>query len=239
VINNREIKLINSLKRKKNRLEEGLFIVEGEKNVEELLLSDFEVLDIYATDDWHNDVSHIKISPKELGRISSLSTPNKVLALVKIPDSNSINTNITSVVIDGVNDPGNLGTIIRTANWFGINQVICSNNSVDFFNAKVIMASMGSVFKTEVFYTDLKEHLSNSKLPIYGALLEGESIYNVKFNEPSLLLLGSESHGISKDLFPFITDKTTIPGSGNAESLNLGISTAIYCSEYFKQIKNL
>ena len=119
MINNREIKLINSLKRKKNRIEEGLFVVEGEKNVEELLQSSFNILDIYATDDWANEADCIKISQKDLGRISSLSTPNKVLALAKIPVSGSINTNITSIVIDGVNDPGNLGTIIRTANWFG------------------------------------------------------------------------------------------------------------------------
>jgi len=238
VINNREIKLINSLKRKKNRIEEGLFVVEGEKNVEELLHSDFQIRDIYATDDWGNEANHIKVSSKELDRISSLSTPNKVVAIVEIPKPETITINTTSIVIDGVNDPGNLGTIIRTANWFGINQVICSTNSVDKFNPKVIMASMGSIFKSNVFYTDLNEFLSESKLPIYGALLEGESIYNVEFKNPSIILLGSESHGISKELFPYITNKTTIPGSGDAESLNLGVSTAIYCSEYFKQIKN-
>ena len=238
MINKREIKLINSLKRKKNRIEEGLFIVEGEKNVQELMLSDFEILDIYATDGWLTDFDHIKVSPKDLDRITSLSTPNKVLAVVKIPNLSSINTRITSLVIDGVNDPGNLGTIIRTANWFGINQVICSNNSVDKFNPKVIMSSMGSIFKTNVFYTDLDKFLSASKLPIYGALLAGESIYNVKINNPCSLLLGSESHGISKELIPLITNKTTIPGGANTNSLNLAVSAAIYCSEYFKQINH-
>jgi|TARA_B110000495_G_C23003231_1_gene592313 TrmH family RNA methyltransferase len=235
VINNREIKLINSLKRKKNRIEEGLFVVEGEKNVEELLHSNFQTIRIYATKDWSNEVEHIKISVKELDRISSLSTPNRVLALVKVPEQELINTSITSLVIDGVNDPGNLGTIIRTANWFGIKQVICSSNSVDKFNPKVIMASMGAIFKTNVLYTDLHQFLSDSKLPIYGALLEGESLYNVKLNNPCSLLLGSESHGISKELIPLITNKTTIPGGENTESLNLGVSAAIYCSEYFKQ----
>jgi TrmH family RNA methyltransferase len=235
VINNREIKLINSLKRKKNRIEEGLFVVEGEKNAEELLHSNFQTIRIYATKDWSNEVEHIKISVKELDRISSLSTPNRVLALVKVPEQELINTSITSLVIDGVNDPGNLGTIIRTANWFGIKQVICSSNSVDKFNPKVIMASMGAIFKTNVLYTDLHQFLSDSKLPIYGALLEGESLYNVKLNNPCSLLLGSESHGISKELIPLITNKTTIPGGENTESLNLGVSAAIYCSEYFKQ----
>ncbi len=235
MINNREIKLINSLKRKKNRTAEGLFVVEGEKNVEELLQSSFQILDIYATNNWNSEVEHHIISEKDLGRVSSLSTPNKVLALVKIPKQESINTSITSIVIDGVNDPGNLGTIIRTANWFGINQVICSNDSVDKFNPKVIMSSMGSIFKTNVLYTDLHEFLSDSNLPIYGALLEGESLYNVKLKNPCSLLLGSESHGISKELISLITNKTTIPGGENTESLNLGVSAAIYCSEYFKQ----
>ena len=235
MINNREIKLINSLKRKKNRIEEGLFVVEGEKNVEELLHSNFQTIRIYATNDWSNQIEHIKVSVKELDRISSLSTPNRVLALVKIPKQESINTSITSLVIDGVNDPGNLGTIIRTANWFGISQVICSNDSVDKFNPKVIMSSMGSIFKTNVLYTDLHKFLTDSNLPIYGALLEGEPLYNVKLNNPCSLLLGSESHGISKELIPLITNKTTIPGGENTESLNLGVSAAIYCSEYFKQ----
>ena len=235
MINNREIKLINSLKRKKNRIEEGLFVVEGEKNVEELLQSSFQILDIYATNNWNSEVEHHIISENDLGRVSSLSTPNKVIALVKIPKQASINTRITSLVIDGVNDPGNLGTIIRTANWFGFKQVICSNNSVDKFNPKVIMGSMGSIFKTDVFYTDLKNYLEESKLPIYGALLEGDSIFDTLFNDPSILLLGSESHGISAELVPLITNKTTIPGGENTESLNLGVSTAIYCSEYFKQ----
>ncbi|MBC8396163.1 MAG: RNA methyltransferase [Flavobacteriales bacterium] len=235
MINNREIKLINSLKRKKNRIEEGLFVVEGEKNVEELIHSSFQILDIYATKNWNSEVEHHVISQKDLGRVSSLSAPNKVIALVKTPKQASINLNITSLVIDGVNDPGNLGSIIRTADWFGINQVICSNNSVDKFNPKTIMASMGSIFKTNVFYTDLKNYLKESKLPIYGALLQGDSIYDTLFNDPSILLLGSESHGISKELIPLITNKTTIPGGENTESLNLGVSAAIYCSEYFKQ----
>ena len=235
MINNREIKLINSLKRKKNRIEEGLFVVEGEKNIEELLDSNFEIVDIYGTDEWLTDVEHIKISSKDLERITSLSNPNKVIALVKIPIANSINKGITSLVIDSVNDPGNLGTIIRTANWFGIKQIICSGNSVDKFNPKVIMASMGSIFKIDVIYTDLHQFLLDSKLPVYGALLEGESIYNLKINSPCSFLLGSESHGVSADLIPLITNKTTIPGGENTESLNLGVSAAIYCSEYFKQ----
>ena len=235
MINNREIKLINSLKRKKNRIEEGLFVVEGEKNIEELLDSNFEIVNIYGTDEWLTDVEHIKISSKDLERITSLSTPNKVLALVKIPIVNSINKGITSLVIDSVNDPGNLGTIIRTANWFGIKQIICSSNSVDKFNPKVIMASMGSIFKTDVIYTDLFQFILESKLPVYGALLKGESIYNLKIKSPCSFLLGSESHGISAELIPLITNKTTIPGGENTESLNLGISAAIYCSEYFKQ----
>ena len=132
-------------------MKKDLFVVEGEKNVEELLQSSFQILDIYATNNWKSEWEHHIISEKELGRISSLSTPNKVIALVKIPKQASINTSITSLVIDGVNDPGNLGTIIRTANWFGINQVICSNNSVDKFNPKSYNGLNGINFQNRMF----------------------------------------------------------------------------------------
>ena len=234
-MNNNDIKFINSLNRKKNRDESGLFIVEGVKVVNELIDSEYQIEKIYATENWGSDITFEKISPKELGRITQLKSPNKVLALAKKPENLEILNNTTSIVIDHVNDPGNLGTIIRTADWFGIRQVICSEESVDVFNSKVVMATMGSLFRVNVVYTNLEKYLSETKIPVYGALLDGESIYNTKFENPSLLLLGSESHGIDKKLFPFIIHKTTIPGSGTAESLNLGISTALFASEYFRQ----
>lgn len=235
MINNSDIKQINSLNRKKNRDESGLFIVEGEKNVQELLASDFEIANIYATSEWKGEINHIQISNKDLERISQLKNPNKVLAVVKKPKNPTLSKSCTSIVIDQINDPGNLGTIIRTADWFGIKQVICSQESVDVFNPKVVMASMGSVFRTKVIYKNLHELFQSSELPVYGALLEGVSIYETTFKNPCFLFLGSESHGISKELISYIQFKTTIPGNGTAESLNLGISTAIFASEYYRQ----
>ncbi len=237
VITKNEIKLINSLSRKKNRKELGLFVVEGEKIVEELLNSNLEIEKIFATEDWNNSADHEKVSPKELERISHLKSANKVLALVKTPETLNWNKK-TSLVIDGVNDPGNLGTIIRTADWFGIDQVICSENSVDCYNPKTVMSSMGSIFRVKVIYRDLQEFIKNSNLPVYGALLNGKSIYQTDFEKDVLILMGSESHGISENLIPLVNYNTTIPGSGRAESLNLGTSTAIFCSAYFSQHKS-
>lgn len=237
MINKSEIKLINSLKRKKFRDELELFVVEGVKNVNELIASDFEMEKIFATSDWEGNSDFEAISQKDLERISNLSNPNKVLALVKKKKDLSIDYNSTSIVVDNVNDPGNLGTIIRTADWFGINQIICSKESVDAYNPKVVMSTMGSIFRTKIFYCDLTSFFKESPLPVYGALLDGNSIYETNFDKSSLLFLGNESHGISEDLIPYINHKTTIPGSGTTESLNLGVSCAIFTSEYFRQTK--
>lgn len=232
-----DIKRINSLKRKSKRKESGVFVVEGIKIVQELLNSNFKIEKIYALSSILDQFSDaILISEKELSRITHLTSSNSVLALVEIPKMEiPKNNSETILVIDGVNDPGNLGTIIRTADWFGIKHIVCSENSVDCFNSKVIMSTMGSIFRTNIVYEDLNIYLKETTLPIYGALLEGESIYKTEFKNPSIILMGSESHGIAKELLPLVTDPVTIPGAGNTESLNLGISTAIFCSEYFRQ----
>ncbi len=232
-----EIKRINSLKRKSKRKENGLFVVEGVKIIQELLNSKFEIEQIYALNSVVDLFPNATIiSEKDLSRITHLSAANSVLALVHIPKTETeINKEDTVLVIDGVNDPGNLGTIIRTCDWFGISTIVCSLNSVDCFNSKVIMSTMGSIFRTKIVYKDLNVYLKETKLPIYGALLNGTSIYETKFTKPSIILMGSESHGISKELLPFISNPVTIPGAGKTESLNLGIATAIFCSEYFRQ----
>lgn len=237
VLTKSDIKLINSLKRKSKRKEHGLFVVEGVKIVKELLNSDYQISKIYTLKSEIEDFSDaISVSEKELDRITHLASPNKVLALVELPKLSKLETTKeTILVIDGVNDPGNLGTIIRTADWFGIKHIVCSENSVDCFNSKVIMSTMGSIFRINISYVNLTTFLSESELPIYGALLEGESLYKTKFSNPSIILMGSESHGISQDLLHLITNPVTIPGAGSTESLNLGVSTAIFCSEYFRQ----
>ena len=230
-----QINSIKSLNRKAKRKELGLFVVEGIKNVNELIHSEFEIDEIFALEDTDIDSEYTIISKKELERISFLKHPNQVLATVKIPSSPNININQTMLIIDDVKDPGNLGTIIRTADWFGITQIVCSTKSVDVFNPKVIMASMGSVFRVKVSYQKLEALIPQLKIPVYGALLEGKSIYKTTFEKQSALFLGSESHGISKKLVSLVTHKTTIPGFGTAESLNLGVATGIFCSSYFSQ----
>lgn len=232
-----KINIIKSLNRSLKRNEHGLFVVEGLKNVNELIRSEITIEEIFALEGTELKHEFSPISKKDLDRISFLKQPNQVLALAKIPVTTKIDLDKTMLIIDDVKDPGNLGTIIRTADWFGINQIVCSTESVDLYNPKVVMSTMGSIFRVNVSYKNLEDFLPKLTIPIYGALLDGYNIYDTKFEKESALFLGSESHGISKKLIPLVTHKTTIPGSGNAESLNLGIATGIFCSSYFSQHK--
>ncbi|MFP5471113.1 MAG: TrmH family RNA methyltransferase [Bacteroidia bacterium] len=233
MITRNQIKLIQSLKLKKNREEHHLFVVEGKKMVDELINSDFEIEQIYHTQDVA--ISHkkaIQISKKDLERISFLSSNNEVLALVNIKKSSAkIKPNEITIALDAISDPGNLGTIIRTADWFGVKHIICSENTVDVYNPKVIQASMGSLFRVNVNYVDLEQTLKSFKGNIYGSYLKGNNLYKEKL-ESGILLIGSESHGISNEREKFVTNKITIPKFGNAESLNAATATAIILSEF-------
>ncbi|HET6242992.1 MAG: RNA methyltransferase [Bacteroidetes bacterium] len=254
MLSKNQIKLINSLKIKKFRDESNLFLTEGTKIVSEILNSPLTIHSIYAKKTWldqnnyllaqRNDLvdSTFEISDKELERISSLSTANEVLMVVAKPSPIFQLETLTgklTLMLDEVKDPGNLGTIIRIADWFGIENIICSKNSVDVFNPKVIQATMGSVSRINIFYQDLEfvlegnisKHLS---LPVYGALLNGENIYKVKLMKWGIILLGNESKGISNQLLPFITHKIKIPSYGNAESLNVSTAAAVICSEFVR-----
>lgn len=233
-------KFVKSLAQKKFRTEYNCFVVEGEKLVHELIDSDFEIEVMYALKDWIEENQHDKaeeVSAKELASISLLKTPNQVLAVVKQkkePLPNTINS--FSVVLDKIQDPGNLGTIIRTADWFGIKTIICSDDSVDVYNPKVIQATMGSLFRVNVVYTNLTDFFKEyNSLFVYGAMLDGENVYQKTLNKKgSVLLMGNESKGISESLLPFITDKILIPKIGHAESLNVASATAILCAEFTK-----
>ena len=249
-----KIKLINSLVRKKNRKEFGLFIVEGEKMVNELIhecetrekcpyrISElFYTLDFklkYTTELEKLNVPQTEITEGELEKISNFSSPNQVLALVEVPqDKIPYYEEDLVLMIDGVIDPGNLGNIIRCADWFGINHVICSTNCVGLYNPKVVQASMGSIFRINVLYQDLviilaKMRKNNPLKPIYGATLEGENIYGMDLNENSAIVMGSESHGISEEVKSFLTKEVKIPQLGRGESLNVASATAILCSEF-------
>lgn len=230
-------KFVKSLKQKKFRDQHNSFVVEGVKMVEELLTTDYKVTHIFATSKWladHPDIAAVEISKKDLDIISNLKTPNEVVAVVNKKDHplNDLSAQFT-IALDYIQDPGNLGTIIRTADWFGVKNIVCSTDSVDVYNPKVMQATMGSLFRVNVIYTSLEEFfIKNPGLKVYGTLLKGENLYHTKINTPgSVLLMGNESKGIANQLLPFITDKITIPKFGKAESLNVAIATAIFCSE--------
>ncbi len=243
------IKQIKSLTQKKFRKELGLFVVEGEKAVNELLLhKNWEINHIFALESWLNEnvipgnIPFDRVSGKELSRISSLTTPNSVLALVNIPewDIRNVNPSIDiTLMLDNIQDPGNMGTIIRTADWFGIDNIICSENTVEVFNPKVIQATMGSFMRVKVFYTSLKKYLETlpEPLPVMGAMLDGENLYKTELPDKGILITGNESQGISAEILKLINRKIHIPlfhkrgKTQQPESLNAGVATGIILSQ--------
>lgn len=235
MITKNQIKFIKSLSLKKNRQKEQLFIAEGEKIVAELLNSNFEFHQIFATNEWilkNTDIKVIKVNNSELDRISNLRSANNVLAIVKIKQENlSVNDGL-NLVLDDINDPGNLGTIIRMCDWFGVKQLVCSKSTVDCFNPKVVQSAMGSLFRVSIIYTDLDGYLSNIDTPIYGAFMDGENVRNVKVPQSVHLIMGNEANGISEEIDNLITDKVAIKSIGNsAESLNVAVATSILLHE--------
>ena len=223
-------------------MEEGLFLVEGIKSVKEFIDSGYQIEAIYHT--YTFDPNLLKLSRKinlygislnDLEKISSLKTPQEVIALVKLPKWPALDHSILqqkfSIVLDGIQDPGNMGTIIRTADWFGIQHIICSEDCVDVYNPKVIQATMGSLSRINVHYTDLQTLLSKINLPIFGALLNGSNIYQTDFGNEGLVIMGNEGNGLRAEIIKLIHRAVTIPKAGKAESLNVGIATAIFCSE--------
>jgi TrmH family RNA methyltransferase len=242
MISKSQISFIKSLHQKKFRKEHRLFIVEGYKSIQEFINSKYEIDSIYHLTDvmpklgkLSQNIKLHEISPDELSKISTLNSPQQLLATIKLPEPEEINIQTIkghfALALDGIQDPGNLGTIIRTADWFGIEHIFCSEDTVEAFNPKVVQASMGSLARIQLVYTDLKKLLSRKTSPVYGALLEGESIYKTNFGEEGILLLGNEGKGISANLMPEIDFPVTIPRFGSAESLNVAISTSIICSE--------
>jgi len=236
VITKNQIKFIKSLSLKKNRQKEQLFIAEGEKIVAELLNSNFEFHEIFATNEWilkNTDVRAIKVNNSELDRISNLKSANNVLAIVKIKQDNLSITDGLTLVLDDINDPGNLGTIIRMCDWFGVKQLVCSKSTVDCFNPKVVQSAMGSLFRVPIIYTDLEEYITKVDTPIYGAFMDGENVRNVKVPESVHLIMGNEANGISEEIDNLITDKVAIKNIGNsAESLNVAVATSILLHEF-------
>lgn len=239
MISRKEIKFIKSLNSKKNRLKELLFIVEGEKMVDELLSSNYKIKKIYGKKEWYeNNFSKLdlidfqKISSDELCRISNFKNPNDVLALVEMFSNELDYSSLTgtTLILDSINDPGNLGAIIRTCDWFNVRNLICSKNTVDLYNNKTIQSTMGSIFRVNIHYCNLTEFFvsMNNKPQTYAATLDGRNLKNVKNKKDNFLIIGSESHGISENLMKFVDEKVKIENiSGTGESLNAAIATSI------------
>jgi TrmH family RNA methyltransferase len=226
-----ELKYIQSLSDKKVRLETGCFIAEGVKLVGEMIAAGYPLKAVYALDSWESPDTSLevtRIEAFELEKMSMLQTPNQVLAVAMMPQKKEI-LNLEgplTIVLDGIQDPGNMGTIIRTADWFGITQIVASED-----NPKVIGATMGSFMRVSVTYKNLAEWLPTIKLPVYGALLEGENVFTIKAPQKGLLVIGSEGKGIRENILEFITHPVTIPKTGDAESLNAGIAAGIIVAQ--------
>ena len=231
-------KLITSLYQKKYRNKHQLFIVEGIKTVNEFLNSDFSLHSLFCTSNFSHQLSNHQVeivSDTELKKISSLKNPNEVLALFQISEIKPIDTSSFTVVLDGINDPGNLGTIIRLCDWFGVTQLVCSKDTVDCFNPKVVQATMGSLTRINIQYIDIIEFLSKADLPIYTAMMDGENVYKKTLEKEAVLVMGNEANGISDDVLKLITQKISIPRFGDlqqTESLNVATATAILLSEF-------
>jgi TrmH family RNA methyltransferase len=231
-----ELKYIQSLSDKKVRLETGCFIAEGVKLVGEMIAAGYPLKAVYALDSWESPDPSIevnRIEAFELEKMSLLQTPNQVLAVAIMPQNKEV-LNLAgplTIVLDGIQDPGNMGTIIRSADWFGITQIVASEDTVDVYNPKVIGATMGSFMRVSVVYKNLQEWIPSVKLPVYGALLEGDNVFTIKTPQKGLLVIGSEGKGIRENIIDFITHPVTIPKIGDAESLNAGVAAGIIVAQ--------
>ena len=224
----------------------GKFLVEGDKLVRELLTSNFKVDAIYGMKGWHPEASgadrgskipFTEISESDLAKISTHESPNQVVAIAEIPavEIRNLQSAIRNLVVvcDHLNDPGNAGTIIRTADWFGIETVIFSENSVDVYNPKVVSSAKGSLFRVNCLYADLKALFeANKDKKVYGTFMEGGSIYKTELQQNAFIVIGNEANGINDDLLPYIADKVSIPAFGKAESLNAAMAAGIIMSEF-------
>jgi len=254
MISKKKAKYIISLQKKKVRDKEGLFVIEGDKLVKEFLSSGLPVKYLLAEAEFLSSFPPDKlisvneidtVSYRELKQISTLKTPQNALAVLAIPDK-SINLSEIfkqlTVALDFVQDPGNLGTIIRAAAWFGIKNIVCSSDCVDVYNPKVIQASMGALLHVNIFYYDLKNLLTSAgkeKIRVFGALLEGNNIYSHNLDNKGIIVLGNESKGISDELIPFITDEIMIPKFNDSkpgiDSLNVGMAASVIFSEFTRR----
>ncbi|MGF1910893.1 RNA methyltransferase [Vibrio kasasachensis] len=234
MISKNQLKLLRALGQKKQRKAHGLFLVQGEKNVLELASSELAVKHVFATAEFLEQNSQtlgqfecVEASLDDLTKASTLVSNNAAIAVVEIPTFAPPEAQGLLIALDGVQDPGNLGTIIRVADWYGIKHIVASTDCADPYNPKTISATMGSFGRVQVHQLDLPNYLAGSNLPVYGAFLEGVSVHKTEFAAEGILLMGSESHGVRAEAAKFVTDKITIPAFGGAESLNVAMATGI------------
>ena len=243
-VSKNQIKLVKSLDFKKNRRKEGLFVAEGPKVVGDLLRAGFTSHFIFATESYLKDFKNaLAVTDEELRKLSFLQHPQGVLGVFQIPapltpqtSSISPHSSVLALALDGVQDPGNMGTIIRIADWFGIDTIYCSPDTADAYNPKVVQATMGSIAHVHLSHGDLVELLSHADCPVYGTLLDGQDIYRQELSSEGIIVMGNEGNGISEAVRPLITHRLLIPNfnphAATAESLNVAIATAITCSEF-------
>ncbi|MGV3632476.1 MAG: TrmH family RNA methyltransferase [Bacteroidota bacterium] len=241
MLSKNKLKFLKSLQVKKIRDEQGLFVVEGEKSAAEVLAFKAGIIEQVFTSDpelFAGFEKHGKqvelITENELKQISGLKTPNKVLVVCRRWENEWKDFRFV-LALDDIQDPGNLGTLIRLADWYGVDALVCSANTVSQYNPKVVQAAMGSIFRMPVFYTDLPAYLSESKLPVYGALLDGENVYGKTLKPEGILVLGNEGNGISGAVQKQVHTALTIPKAGETESLNVAIAGAVLLSEFCRE----
>lgn len=238
MVSKSQIKLITSLHQKKYRVKTGLFIAEGIKVINEYAEAGFKLYLLFATDPepFKKVSGNIElITDPELKKISRLNTPNTGVAIFYIPENTPITYDALLVALDGVNDPGNLGTIIRLCDWFGVTHLVCSENTVDCYNPKVIQATMGSLSRVNIVYRNLPEFLSTAQLPTFAAMMHGENVYTSNLPVKGILVMGNEANGITEEVQKLIQHSITIPRFGDlqqTESLNVATATAILLSEF-------
>lgn len=238
MVSKNQIKLITSLQQKKFRKEHKLFFAEGKKVIQELIHSNFSLEYLFSTATVFPGIDPKKIltiSETELKKISALTTPNDCLAVFKQPESKSINPSGLIVALDDIRDPGNLGTIIRLCDWFGITELVCSEETADIYNPKVVQATMGSIARVNVNYVNLEKFINETQLPVFGTFMDGENIYKFSLPKEGIIIMGNEANGISHEIEKVVKNRLTIPRFGDlqqTESLNVATATAIILSEF-------
>ncbi len=237
MISKAKTKFIKSLQVKKYRVEEQCFVVEGAKSVSELLKSDFETLTLLGNSNFFlahekkidKSIETIEVTEKELSELGSFQSNETVIAVARMKKNVAVafHQNEYGIVLDDIRDPGNLGTIIRIADWYGVKNIVASEQTADFYNSKVISASMGSFCRVNVFYTSIASYLDDAKTTVYGTFLNGDNVHHTTFEKGGLIVIGNEAHGISVEVERFVDHRISIPRFGQAESLNAGVATAI------------